>query len=501
MDTQTLPTAYTALYDRFRRIALVGEALGHLDWDLNTMMPPGGAETRAEQLSTLAALRHGMITDPALADLLNAAEAAGGLDPWHAANLREMRRNWRHANALETDLVEAMTRAGATCERVWREARPEADFAKVLPNLREVLRLSQEAAAAKAEALGCAPYDALLDQYEPDGRSADIDVLFADLEAFLPDFLGQALDHQKAMPAPVLPAGPFPVDIQKSLGEQLMGAIGFDFNHGRLDESLHPFSGGTPDDLRITTRYDEADFTTALMGVLHETGHALYEHQLPKPWRWQPVGDARGMSIHESQSLLLEMQVCRSRAFLDFAAPLMRAAFNGTGAAWSVENLTRIYTQVKPDFIRVDADEVTYPAHVILRYRLERKLIDGAMDLADLPSAWNEGMEQLLGIRPPDDRLGCLQDIHWYDGAWGYFPTYTLGAMAAAQLYQAALRDVPGIPGAVAAGDFKPLMGWLRDHVHGQGSKLSTTGLMAAATGAPLGTEALKAHLTRRYLA
>ena len=247
-------------------------------------------------------------------------------------------------------------------------------------------------------------------------------------------------------------------------------------------------------------RSDEADFTRALMGVLHETGHALYERGLPAKWRHQPVGDARGMSVHESQSLLMEMQACRSREFLDFVAPLLRDAFGGTGAAWEADNLYRLYTRVERSLIRVDADEVTYPAHVILRYRLEKALVAGDLKLADLPGAWNDGMQELIGVRPPSDREGCLQDIHWYDGAWGYFPTYTLGAMTAAQLFAAAKRADPTILPSIAKGDFAPLMTWLRANVHGKGSLLSTAELVRQATGSPLDARIYEDHLRRRYL-
>ena len=279
-----------------------------------------------------------------------------------------------------------------------------------------------------------------------------------------------------------------------------MAALSFDFDHGRLDESLHPFSAGTPDDLRITTRYDEADFTSALMAVLHETGHALYERGLPARWRRQPVGRARGMDIHESQSLIVEMQACRSSAFLVYAAPLLRQAFAGSGPAWEADNLHRLAIRVERGFIRVDADEVTYPAHVILRYELERDMIAGGLSVPDLPEAWNAGMERLLGATPPDDRRGCLQDIHWYDGAWGYFPLYTLGALTAAQMFAAARKADPGLGGAIAEGRFKPLLRWLEHNVHGLGSYLEADELIRRATGAPLGTEAFKAHLKERYL-
>ena len=252
--------------------------------------------------------------------------------------------------------------------------------------------------------------------------------------------------------------------------------------------------------MRITTRFDPQDFTSALMGVLHETGHALYERGLPVDWRHQPVGTARGMSLHESQSLLIEMQACRSHAFATFAAPLARAAFERAGPAWEADNLYRLNTRVEPGLIRVDADEVTYPAHVILRYRLERALLAGDLALADLPGAWRDLMRELLGIAPPDDKDGCLQDIHWPSGAWGYFPTYTLGAMTAAQLFAAARARLPGLLDDLARGDFSRLLGWLREHVHAKGSRFSAAEILVQATGSPLTVDAFKRHLEARYL-
>jgi carboxypeptidase Taq len=351
---------------------------------------------------------------------------------------------------------------------------------------------------AKAAKLGTSVYDALLDQYEPEGRAAEIDPIFADLAAFLPGAVARAIEAQAQHPAED-PKGPFPVERQRALSLELMRRLGFPFEQGRLDVSRHPFSGGTPDDLRITTRYDEADFARALMGTLHETGHALYEAGLPKPWRRQPVGEARGMAMHESQSLLLEMQVCRSREFVAFAAPIVRNSLAGEGPTWSADNLYRLGIRVTRGLIRVDADEVTYPCHVILRYRLERAMIDGDLALEDLPGAWNDGLKDLLGVIPPNHTLGCLQDIHWYDGAWGYFPTYTLGALAAAQLFQALERAVPEIRQQIGRGEFGALFSWLRENVHGRASLRSTQELIADATGQRLGTAAFKAHLARRY--
>ena len=405
-----------------------------------------------------------------------------------------------HAAALPDTLVEEESHACSECEAVWRNARAQNDFAAVLPLLERVLRLEREIAAIKAEHLGSSPYEALLDQYEPAGSIATINRLFDELTHFLPDLLEAAMTRQAALPPEPTPSGPFPVEIQRRVGMQLMEQIGFDFARGRLDVSAHPFCGGTPDDVRITTRYDEDDFARALMGVLHETGHALYQRGLPAEWRLQPVGRARGMAVHESQSLLLEMQVCRSRAFLTFAAPILREAFAGDGPGWDADALHRRQIRVQCSLIRVDADEVTYPAHVILRYRLERAMVAGDLLPADLPDAWAEGFRHLLGITPTNDREGCLQDIHWYDGVWGYFPTYTLGALIAAQLFEAAREAVPDVLAAIERGEFAPLLGWLREHVHSKGSLLSTAELVESVTGRPLGTASFKRHLHDRYL-
>ncbi len=359
----------------------------------------------------------------------------------------------------------------------------------------------REVGAAKADVLGSTVYDALLDEFEPGGKAATIDALFADLAAFLPDLIARARERQARLPAPVAPAGPFAIEAQRRLAREMMATLGFDFDHGRIDESAHPFCGGTPDDVRITTRYSPASFLPALFAVLHETGHAMYERGLPARWRDQPVGQAASMSLHESQSLLIEMQTCRSRDFFAFAAPRLRAAFGGEGPEWDADNLHRLATRIEPGPIRVDADEATYPAHILLRYRLEKAMIAGDLAVRDLPGAWNEGMAALLGVTPPDDRDGCLQDVHWPAGLFGYFPTYTLGAMTAAQIFDAARRAEPSIPEGIGRGDFAPLFAWLRAHVHGLGASLDADGTVAQATGRPLDAAIFKAHLEARYLA
>jgi len=498
-------TAYADLETRFRRIAVLGGAEAVLHWDAAAMMPPGGAPARAEQLAELAVLRHDLLVAPPVGELLGEAAAdAGGLDDWQRANLREMERRWRHAAAVPADLVAARSRAGSACENRWREARAANDFDGLRPLLEDVVRLARAAAAAKAAALSTTPYDALLDQYEPGLTVVAVERTFRPLAERLPGLLERALDRQAAEPPPLPLPGPFPLAQQRALSERLMGILGFDFAFGRLDVSHHPFTGGIPDDVRLTTRYDEASFAGSLMGTLHETGHALYERALPAAWRLQPVGDAMGMAIHESQSLIVEMQACRSDPFIAFLAPLLRETFLGAdaggGAAWSTANLTRHYRRVCRGFIRVDADEVTYPLHVILRYRLERALIAGDLAVADLPAAWNDGMAGLLGVVPPEHRLGCLQDIHWMGGDFGYFPTYTLGAVAAAQLFQAACTAEPDALPAIGRGDFRPLMGWLAANVHGRGCLHATADeLLVAATGRPLDVATFLAHLERRY--
>ena len=488
---------YARLKDRFARIATIGEASAVLGWDASAMMPPGGGAARGEQLAVLAGVAHGMLVAPEMADDLAAASAEG---QWDAVNLALMRRAHLRATALPASLVEATARANSACEKVWREARAASDFAAVRPLLETVVALQREAAAALSAATGLTPYDALMDGFQPGIGAADVEPIFTAYEAFLADALPRAEEIQASRPAPVRPQGPFATEAQRALGRRLSERVGLDYDHARLDESLHPFCGGTPTDVRITTRYVPESFEQAMLGILHETGHALYERGLPEAWARQPVGEASGMATHESQSLIIEMQASRSDAFLSWLGPELHETFGGDPAPYAPENLAGLWRRVERGFIRTEADELTYPAHVILRFRLERALIGGDLAVADLPGAWGEGMERLLGITPPDDRRGCLQDIHWHDGAFGYFPSYTLGAMAAAQLMAAARAAVPGLDSALARGDFAPLLGWLRSHVHGQGSLLGFQDLMRAATGRPLEAEAFMAHLSGRYL-
>ena len=498
--TTAANAAYQRLAARFARMATINEAAAMLGWDAATMMPEGGGAARGDQLAVLAGLAHGQLTEAEVADELAVAEAGElALDGWQQANLHLMRHAHTRANAVPPDLVEAQARANSACEKVWRTARAAGDFGLVRAHLEEVLRLVREQAAALSLELGLSPYDALMDGYQRGIGAADVAPVFAAYEAFLSDALPRAEALQASRPAPLRPQGPFPAAAQEALCRRMSLRAGLEGAHSRLDRSAHPFCGGTPTDVRITTRYDEADFAQSLMGVMHETGHALYERGLPQAYARQPVGEAAGMAAHESQSLIIEMQGCRSTAYLGAMAGELTSAF-GPDPAYTAGNLARLLRRVERGFIRVDADEMTYPAHVILRFRLEQALVAGELAVSDLPGAWNEGMRSLLGVVPTSDTLGCLQDIHWYDGAVGYFPSYTLGAMAAAQLMAAARQALPELDTALAAADLGPLVAWLRQNVHGQGSRLGFNDLLHAATGKPLDPADFMAHITARYL-
>ncbi len=487
-------SAYIALERRFKRIADLGGAAAVLHWDQAAMMPKGGNAARGEQLAALGGVMHEILTAEATAELMEAARAEP-LDVWQASNLKLIEERYTRATALPQDLVEAKARATNHCEMAWRQARADDDYASLRPHLEEVLRLTREAATLQGEKLGLDPYAALLDQFQPGVDEAAIDALFEPLQDQLPALIEARIATQ---PAPERPGGPFPKAQQKALATNLMARLGFDFDHGRLDESTHPFCGGTPSDIRITTRYEEHETVSALMGVLHETGHALYEAGLPEPWRGQPVGKSHGMAIHESQSLIIEMQACRSPAFLRYLSGRLGETF-GQQRAFEPENLVALYTHVEKGLIRVDADELTYPLHIVLRYRLEKALLAGDLDLRDLPGAWRDGMRELLGITPETDREGCMQDIHWPVGAFGYFPNYTLGGLLAAQLFQAAERQLPALLAEIEKGRFAPLRQWLRANVHEKASSVPMQTLIEEATGSRLDTAAFLAHARGRY--
>ena len=492
----------TPAYDALAADCLRLHRLEHLQalaqWDRAALMPPRGNEARAAALAELAALLQGLQADPARGERIALARGEPLADA-QRANLREIERDWRQASALPAALVQRREQVTARCEHAWRTQRAANDWAGFVVGWREVLAIVREEAARLSDAFGLAPYDALMDRFEPGMRSAVVDRLFGDLWQWLPGLIAQARERQAAQPV-LAPRGPFDVDAQRRLCEQVLRGLGFDFDAGRLDVSAHPFCGGVPEDVRITTRFTAADFLGSLMGTVHECGHARYEQNLPLAWRGQPAGRARSMAIHESQSLAFEMQLGAHPGFVRRLAPLLAEAF-GAQPAFEPGNLQRLLTRVQPGRIRVDADELTYPAHVIVRYEIERALIAGDAEADDVPALWDAKMQALLGIDTHGDyRDGPLQDVHWAEGLFGYFPCYTLGAMYAAQWFAAMRREQPGLDARIEAGDLQPVFDWLRERVWQQGSLWPTDELAERASGEPLNPAHYRAHLRARYL-
>jgi len=491
---------YAQLEQEWRRLHAFQGALALLRWDAAVMMPRGSAEVRGEQLAALETESHALLTAPKITRLLDRAQAnAAGLEDWQLANLREMRRARDHAIATPASLISRLTRATSRAEARWAEARRENNFELFAPHLEEVVHLVRDKAALLGQALGLPPYDALVDEFSPGVATADIDAIFKALSRRLPNLIREALALQAERPS--LPiSGKFAAGKQRSLVLEVMRAIGFPFERGRLDESEHPFIEGVPGDIRVTTRFDNTDIFSGLLGALHETGHAMYDLGLPQSWRDQPVGRDRGMALEESQSLLLEMLVGRSRAFVQYLRPLLEKHFGVSGPEWEAENLYRRLTYVQRSLIRVDADELTYPLHILLRYELEKKLLSGELAVRELPEAWSSGMEQRLEVRPTGAADGCLQDIHWALGSFGYFPSYVLGAVIAAQLWESLRNGVTDLEQQIARGEFGGLFGWLRENVHALGAKVTVNELMKQATGQPLSAAALLRYLEAKYL-
>jgi carboxypeptidase Taq len=491
---------YKQLEQEFRRLHAFRGALSLLRWDAAVMMPRGSADVRAEQLAALETEHHALLTSPRISRLLDRAQAnMQMLKDWQIANLREMRRQRDHAIATPVSLISRLTKATSRAEVQWLEARQQGRFELFAPHLEEVVRLVRDKAGLLGQALNLAPYDALVDEFTPGITSADIETMFKGLSRRLPALIREVIALQEQQPLLAL-TGKFAAGKQRALTIEIMKAIGFPFDRGRLDESEHPFTEGVPGDIRITTRFDPNDVFSGMLGAVHETGQAMYDLGLPQEWRDQPVGRDRGMALEESQSLLIEMIVCRSRAFVQYLKPLLEKHFGVTGPEWEQENIYRNLTRVRRSLIRVDADEVTYPLHIMLRYELEKQLLTGELAVKDLPAAWHEGVEQRLGIRPANDADGCLQDIHWAVGSFGYFPSYALGAVIAAQLYEGLRQDVPNLDEQIARGEFAGLFGWLRANVHAVGAKVTVQELMKTATGKPLSAAAFIRYAENKYL-
>jgi carboxypeptidase Taq len=502
MDTRAVnpaKPAYAALTRQQLQIYRFRHFASMAYWDRSSMMPPKGNEARAAALAELEAHIHRLLTDPRQRDALDAAEQEP-LDELERANVREIRREWRAATALPESLVQEQLMAAARCEHAWRTQRRANDWKGFLPNLREVMRLAREEARLLSESSGLGRYDAMLDRYEPGMTSADLDRLFGDLKAWLPALAAKVREKQ-AHEKRIEPVGPFPVARQREMSLSVVKLLGFDFDAGRLDESAHPFNGGVPEDIRMTTRYLESSCIDSLMSTIHETGHARYEQNLPREWLGQPVGRARSSAIHESMSLSFEMQLARSRAFAGLLAPLLAKAY-GQQPAFEADNLHRLFTRVKGEnLIRVAADECTYPLHVILRYEIERPLIEGAIECEDIPALWEAKMRDYLGLETRGNfENGCMQDVHWSEGLVGYFPTYTLGAMYAAQWFAAIRRAHPDLDERVAAGDPGPAFDWIRANIWSQARLWETAELARRASGESLNPAHFRKHLEGRYL-
>ncbi|EAR53357.1 putative thermostable carboxypeptidase 1 [Photobacterium sp. SKA34] len=489
---------YQKLEQHARKLSRLDHLSAICGWDQSAMMPSGGAEARSEAMAELAVIAHELSTADYLADWFEEAEKEQ-LSDAELISLAALKRQWMMHNILPAELVEQKSLLGSQCEHAWRTQREENDWEGFKQNLAPVVKLARQEAAIRSKATGLSLYDALLDLYEPGMTSEILDGIFADVKSWLPQLIQDVQKKQKN--EAILPlTGTFPIAEQSALSLDVMKLLNFDFNHGRLDISTHPFCGGVSTDVRITTRYDETDFTSALMGVIHETGHARYEQGLPHQWRDLPVGQARSMGIHESQSLFFEMQLSRNIDFAKKLAPLAQKTFSReTDSALTAENLNIINNRVKPGFIRVDADEVTYPAHVILRYEIERDLIEGNIEVDDIPEIWDKKMQAYLGIDTKDNfKDGCMQDIHWTDGSFGYFPSYTLGAMYAAQ-FMAAMKKVVDIEATITSGDLSPIFTWLETNIWSKGCTLSTDELVKQATGETLNPCFFKLHLMARY--
>ncbi len=495
------PDPFVRVVHRFATAGKISAAQAMLGWDAQTNMPRGGAWARGEQMAALTEVSADLIGSDAAGDEIAEAEAmASALEPDDRADLKEMRHAWRHAAAVPKAMQARRAAMAQELQAIWMRAKPENDFKSFAGPFKDLLALTREIAAAKAEVLGTTAYGALIDEYDPGVGEAMIDPIFADLAAFLPPLIAQVRERQAAWTPPI----PFPktaAERQAALSHRLAVLVGHNPDEFRIDSAAHPFSvPHSPGDVRFTTRYDETNPAYAIAATLHEAGHAMYEANLPRALAFRPAGLARGMTVHESQSLSLEKVAGRSREFLTFVAPMLAETLGGDPAAWTASNVVNTWRRLDDGFIRVEADEVSYPLHVILRYRLEQAMVSGALQVDDIPGAWDELFTRLFGRTPPSLAQGCLQDIHWAGGSIGYFPNYAMGSMLAAQLFERATADDSDILPALGRGDFQPYFAWAKPRVHERASLVDFATLVADATGAPLSTAAFKRHVTRRYL-
>jgi carboxypeptidase Taq len=492
--------AFAELVRLAREESLLASCEALLEWDEQTQMPPGGVEQRSRQRAFLAGLLHERAADPRRGELLAALEGSPLVaDPGspQAATVRELRRRYERSRRLPRRLVEETASVASLAQQEWVAAREQAEFARFEPWLARIVALKREEAACVE--VGDEAYDALLDAYEPGARSRELERLFAALGRELAP-LAAALREAPRKPRTAVLRREFPVDRQRAFGEEVAAAVGFDFERGRLDLSAHPFSTSLgPGDQRITTRFDARNFCDGFFAILHEVGHALYEQALDPEWRGTPAGEAISIALHESQSRLWENRVGHSRGFWEHFFPRAKEVFPRALRGVSLDEFHLALHNVAPSLIRVDADEVTYGLHVLARFELERALVRGELRVRDLPAAWREVYRRHLGVEPANDAEGCLQDGHWAEGLFGYFPTYALGDVVAAQLFEAAEAELGDLEPQLARGEFAGLREWLRARVHRRGGTLPAARLVEAVTGRPLEPRALVETLRAKY--
>ncbi len=487
-------SAYDELLERLRDIDLVGQIGGLMSWDQEVLMPPKAAALRAEQLAWISKTGHQRLTDPHIGKLLDELESTDGLGDVQAANVRLARESYDKATKLPTEFVEEMAKHRSRAQISWSEARAKDDFSIFRDDLAKAIDLARR----KADYLGYDElrYDALLDIYESGLTVARVDPLFAGLRDNVAPLIKAVVESGSRPDISWVEDNQWGQPGQEALSQGVSEAIGFDFSAGRRDSSTHPFCGGSnPDDVRWTTRYSESDPFGSLYGSMHETGHGTYEQGRRRDLDFQLAGEANGLGVHESQSRLWENQVGRSREFCEWALPLWQKHFPQNMDGVGSEDLWQAVNLVEPSLIRVEADEATYNVHIMIRYEVEKRLIAGDLEVDDLPDAWDDMYEEFLGIRAPNRALGVLQDIHWSMGAFGYFPTYTLGNLYAAQLLAAARRDLPDHDEQIRRGEFAPLLTWMREHVHQRGSILEPADLIEEATGSPPSPDAFVDYL------
>jgi carboxypeptidase Taq len=490
---------YAELTAELRQVATLQSVGAALAWDQEVLMPDAAAPFRGEQLALVSSLMHERRTSARMGELIAACEEDPALaeDADAAANLRAVRHDYERATRLPTQLVREMTEASALGMHAWRDARERNDFAAFAPHLQKLLGLSRERAACLGVPEGGEAYDALLEDYEPGMRAAELRTVFSGLRAELAPLI-RAVAESSHVPDTSWQRIPLSADRQAAFNRTVLERMGFDFGAGRLDTSAHPFCEGMgPGDTRLTTRYSEEELASALTASMHEAGHGLYEQGLPKAERFgQPLAEPASLGIHESQSRMWENIVGRSRPFWEWALPAMKEQLGLPAVqALDVDTVWRGMNVVRPTLIRIESDEATYNLHIMLRFELERAMLEDDLKVADVPAAWNDRVRQDLGLEVPSDAQGCLQDIHWSMGAFAYFPTYTLGNLYAAQFWTAIRRDLPALDDDLRRGEMRPLLDWLRTHIHGQGRRYTAPELCRRVTGWPLTHEPLITYL------